>query len=162
MAKQFKKKVYVLIVSRFYPGTHPLKGQPTNFPELIINEGKRHTVRANYKLWAGRAIEVQAGRAVISLRFWTGRPYNSNQQEFAELSHIHVQKVHIYHIRRSDYIDNMTAGPRTYIFIDNSYKPLQHPFKFAANDGLTMPAFLGWFKKPVEDAALIHFTNFKY
>jgi hypothetical protein len=38
--KEQKKKTYVLIVSRFYPGTHPLKGQPTNFPELIITNGK--------------------------------------------------------------------------------------------------------------------------
>lgn len=162
MAKQPKLKTYIIIVSRFYPGTHPLKGQHTNFPELIISDDKGHTVRGNYALWKHRAEEVQAGKAVISLRFWTGLPYRSNQQEFLQLNYIDVQKVHIYHVRRSDYVQQVNTGPHTLIFVGDSIKPLQHPFKFAARDGLTMPAFLGWFKKPIENAAIIHFTKFLY
>lgn len=150
MKKEPKKKVYVIMVSRTYPATHPRKGQETGFPDLIISEDKRHTCRGNYALWYKRSLEVQAGRAVISLRYWSGKPYASKQVEFCVLHWIHVQKVHIY------------QGIRTKIFIEDSIKPLLRPELFAAHDGLSMADFNAWFKKPLEDGCIIHFTQFSY
>lgn len=161
MKKEPKKKVYVIMVSRTYPATHPRKGQETNFPPAIINEDKRHTCRGNYALWYKRSLEVQAGRAVISLRYWSGKPYASKQVEFCVLNWIHVQKVHVYQISRTQ-IPIFGESTHTQIFIENSLIPLKRPELFAAHDGLSMADFNAWFKNPVEDAAIIHFTQFTY
>lgn len=160
MAKQPKLKTYVLMVSQVFPAYHPRKGQETGFPLAIATDDKQHTVRVNYAAWKRKSDDINTGKAILSIRLWTGLPYRSKQHELMQLNHIDVQKVHIYNIPR---IDEWLAGNyHTYIFIDNSIQPLRWPFKFAARDGLTMQDFLGWFKKPVENAALIHFTNFKY
>lgn len=157
------KKVYVLMISRIFPAYHPRKGEETNFPEYIVDGKKEHTMRGNYKLWKYRADMINAGKAVLSIRTWTGKPYFSKQNEFCELSSITVQKAHIYQIP-------MLIGSHEYeskskhslIFIENSVTPLRHPFKFAYRDGLSLPDLQAWFKKPAEDMALIHFGNFKY
>lgn len=100
-------KTYVLTVSRHFPAKHPRRGESTFFPARIQNglgdshyiqspTSKIHTIRANYDLWKKRIDEVNAGEAVLSLRYWTGKPYNSKQQEFARLdknSGIGVQKL---------------------------------------------------------------------
>lgn len=110
-----KIKRYRLGVSRYFPKTHPRKGEPTYFVEKIyqglgllmpckphcysetICNGKHclidsmnlndkiHTIRANYPLWEKRMKEVQAGMAVIELFYWSGKPYNSPQVVFATL-----------------------------------------------------------------------------
>lgn len=167
MKKEPKKKVYVIMVSRTFPAMHPRKGQETNFPAAIINEDKRHTCRSNYVLWYKRSLEVQAGRAVISLRYWSGKPYASKQVEFCVLHWIHVQKVHVYQIPKTYGIPSIcevfyTTATHTKIFIENSIIPLKRPELFASHDGLSMADFNAWFKKPVEDAAIIHFTQFTY
>lgn len=151
------------MVSRTFPATHPRKGDDTNFVDQILKEDKRHTCRGNYALWYKRSLEVQAGRAIISLRYWSGKPYASKQVEFCILNWIHVQKVHVYQIKRSDEIYRLIYGKtKTEIFIEDSLKPLRNPFIFAAHDGLSIQDFNAWFKKPVEDAAIIHFTQFAY
>jgi len=163
MKKEPKKKVYVIIVSRTFPVSHPRKGEETGFPDAIVTEDKRHTCRGNYALWAKRAAEVQAGRAVISLRYWVGKPYASKQVEFCVLNWIHVQKVHVYQIRRSDMVDIKDIyHVKTEIFIEDSIKPFRRPELFAAHDGLSMVDFNAWSKKPLEDCCIIHFTQFSY
>lgn len=167
MKKQPKKKVYVIMVSRTYPATHPRKGQETNFPAAIISEDKRHTCRGNYALWYKKSLEVQAGRAVISLRYWSGKPYASKQVEFCVLYWIHVQKVHVYQIpnlicENGGVPVALINSNHTLIFIEDSIIPLKRPELFAAHDGLSMADFNAWFKKPVEDAAILHFTQFSY
>src|ERR1035437_4937366 len=104
--KTKKIKTYVIMVSRTFPTYHPRKGKPTCFIEkiqlafnmlielsgdLVIDlDPKIHTFRGNLKLWEKRVKEVQAGRAIISLRYWSGSPYNyqrdaSKPIEFAQL-----------------------------------------------------------------------------
>lgn len=46
---------------------------------------KLHTIRSNYKLWSKRIAEVEQGKAILSLRYWEGKPYNSKQVEFCQL-----------------------------------------------------------------------------
>lgn len=157
MAKPKKLITYVLTVSRQYPASHPRAGQETGFVDAILFGDKEHTCRGNYAFWAKRAAKIQAGEAVLSLRYWSGKPRKSKQVEFAKLYYISVQKVHVYQVKRSRGND-----VNTLIFIDNRITPLQWPFKFARRDGLTPADFNAWFKKPVEDAACIHFTDFRY
>lgn len=158
MKRQDGKKVYVLMVSRTFPAYHPRKGEETGFPDKIIAEIKRRTIRGNYKLWKYRADEVKAGRAVISLRYWLGKPYNSKQVEFAELSDITVQRCHIYQIKASKPL----TFDRTLIFLDDNITPIRRPFMLANSDGLSMADFCAWFKKPCEDMALINFGHFTF
>jgi len=161
MAKQIKlikKKCFVLMVARKFPATHPNKGTPTLFPDKINTGNKRHTVRENYALWVARAEVVNAGLGYVSLRYWSGKPYASEQIEFGRLYYIHVQKVHIYPLETNKRYFNR----RYNIFVDTKIVPLKWPFLFAAHDGLSYADFKGWFKKPLEDAALIQFTQFKY
>lgn len=74
-------KTYVLTVSEKFPKTHPKSGQPTNFPLSIKHYDKIHTIRGNYDLWAKRFEKINAGEAVLSVRVWEGKPYNSKQRE---------------------------------------------------------------------------------
>lgn len=76
-----KKKTYVLMLSEFFPKTHNKAGMPTEFKEKVLNKKKIHTIRANFPLWEKRIKEVQEGRAVLSIRQWTGEPYRSKQVE---------------------------------------------------------------------------------
>lgn len=166
MSKPKRKIVYVLTVLRYFPGTHPRKGQETGFPDKIISGDKQHTVLGNYALWKKRADKINAGLAVLSIRFWTGKPYASKQYAFCELSTINVQKVHVYQIARTHYDSCMALSgilpTKTDILIEDRLIPLKHPFKFAAHDGLSLQDFNAWFKKPGEDMACIHFKNFAY
>ena len=76
-----EKKIYVLTVSEFFPKNHPKEGLPTGFINAISSYKKIHTIRANYELWAKRAEKINKGEAVLSVRYWTGKPYNSKQRE---------------------------------------------------------------------------------
>lgn len=53
-------KTYVITLSKVFPATHPLKGEPTGFREAF-RKNKLHTIRANYPLWKKRIAEVQRG-----------------------------------------------------------------------------------------------------
>lgn len=73
------KKTYVLMLSQSFPTKHPRSGNPTGFRKKFLSGEKRHTIRANFPLWAKRIHEVQQGEAVISVRQWEARPYFSRQ-----------------------------------------------------------------------------------
>jgi hypothetical protein len=158
-------KTYVLLISRYFPATHPRKGEPTFFHAKIwkglcdnsyyFQPMKIHTIRANYDLWKKRIDEVNAGEAVLSLRYWTDNPYNSKQKEFARLgkdSGIGVQK--ICFPKNSDPV----------VYDDFGYLCKVGKTILAKNDGLSFDDFEAWFKgydlsKPM---AIIHFTDFRY
>jgi hypothetical protein len=99
--------------------------------------------------------EVQEGRAVIELFYWSGKPYNSPQVVFATLdkdSGCGVQRLGFSNNR----IDCLSTD-----------KP--HPVglsveNLAKNDGLSLEDFKEWFKgyDLSEPMAIIHFTNFRY
>lgn len=145
-------KTYVLTLSKVFPRTHIHEGEPTEFREKFLKKEKIHTIRANYKLWRKRIKEVQAGRAVLSVRQWTGKPYASPQKEIAKLAAedgVGVQKL--------EFIENKIFFPKVgFVLISDSLLSLR--------GGLTLDDWREWFKgydlsKPM---AIVHFTKFRY
>ncbi len=147
-------KTYVLTLSKVFPKTHKRAGEPTDF-ELLFKDNnyfdKIHTIRANYPLWKQRISEIQAGRAVLSVRQWTGKPYRSKQFEIGKLTAkdgVGVQMLKMIDLFRPAII--------------NGHK-VELPV-LAANDGLSFNDWYEWFKgydlkKPL---AIIHFSEFRY
>jgi hypothetical protein len=175
-----KKKVYVLMISRVFPATHPRRGEDTYFREKILagqgfgptdfqgdtwpaketDEKKITTLRENYDHWARRAEKINRGEAVLSLRQWTGSPYNykrdgSKPIEFLRLEKIQVQRVAVGHfpIEYKGHGTNFIA-----VSIDEKMVSID---EVAKNDGLTVDDFCKWFKKDMV-GVIIHFTDFKY
>lgn len=148
-------KTYVLTVSKVFPKTHKRAGQDTGFVneiELLFTElnSKRHTLRANYELWVKRAKEINEGRAILSIRYWSGKPYNSKQVEIRQLNKIGVQQAILTK-------ELMNANC---IIINDRFTEIM---TVAKNDGLSVTDFKEWFKKyPSKPMAAIHFTDFRY
>lgn len=158
-----KLKTYVITVSRYFPQYHPCKGEETGFVKKILAGEKIHTIRGNIELWEKRIEQVQKGKAVLSLRYWSGKPYNSPQVEFkilAAADNVGVQQVYI----------NLDI-PSIPSFYMSEYKsrdidgfPLVG--RIPENDGLSIDDFSQWFLKGGYDLtkpmAIIHFANFRY
>lgn len=146
-------KTYYLMLSVVFPKAHPRAGQPTSFISKVFSQEKRHTIRDNYQLWKKRIDEVNQGKAVLDLRHWEHKPYNSPQHTFKTLKQgeVSIQK-----------LEFTTNG----IYIDER-KPISNPVNIetlAANDGLSLTDFNEWFKnadlsKPM---AAIQLTEFRY
>ena len=171
-------KTYVLTVSRVFPSTHKRKGERTNFVCKILHtinfnesgvdlyricsnecetscfrrliDPKLHTIRANYELWAKRIEQVQKGEAILSIRYWSGKPYNSKQVEICQLD------------------KDSGIGVQQCCFDENGadifYGSRPDFNTLAKNDSLSLEDFKEWFKgydlsKPM---AIIHFTKFRY
>lgn len=162
-------KTYVLTVSRYFPKTHKKSGQETYFVDKIqasINDvrqfrNKIHTIRANYELWAKRISEVQKGDAILSVRYWSGKPYNSKQIEICQLdknSGIGIQAL----IFPEKNINNATVCGNDFPK-PTWYKGLTC-IELSKNDGLSLDDFKEWFKKYnlSNPMAIIHFTSFRY
>ena len=76
---------YIMIAKQF-PAYHPKAGQPTGFRDSILTGRKIHTLR-----------ETAGGKVTgdtVSLREWAGRPYASQQIEFARCR-VRVQEIGI-------------------------------------------------------------------
>lgn len=161
-----KIKTYVITLSKVFPKSHTKDGRNTFFKEAITNgiEGdhekyeyqhfKIHTVRHNYELWKRRIDEVNAGKAIISIRQWTGKPYRSKQTEIRQLNKAGIQK-----LRSMD--DNFAYS------VSDKGNILPIPLVLLSiNDGLELPDFKEWFKgsnpTPDKPMAIIYFTDFKY
>lgn len=144
-------KTYVITLSEKFPTTHTRKGQETDFRRLFLNGNKIHTIRANFPLWEKRIAQIQKGEAVLSVRQWTGKPYQSKQVEIARLKDedgIGIQELRLTDLSRPTTIN----GQRIEL-------PL-----LAQNDGLSFNDWFNWFigydlSKPL---AIIHFTKFRY
>lgn len=172
-----KLKVFPLMISKQFMADHPRKGEPTNFREKILRncigavhphmifspfklnpndfpDPKITTIRTNYVYWARVAEEVNSGRGVLSLRQWTGSPYNykrdgSKPVEFLRLEKMGVQKL-MFDRHLGLFIDDV-----------DSDTPIS---TIAKNDGLNWDDFKSWFKKLDYDEpyVIIHFTDFRY
>ena len=153
-------KTYVITLSQLFPVTHKRAGEQTGFKEKFFygidkerDDGKIHTIRANYELWEKRFKEIAEGRACLSVRQWSGKPYCSKQVEIARLTKddgIGIQQLIFYH------------GSIEHPIIRGGCEPLLS--ELAYNDGLSVEDWNEWFKdynlsKPL---AIIHFTNFRY
>lgn len=148
-------KTYVLTLSKAFPATHPLRGEPTGFREAF-RKTKLHTIRANYRLWKKRIADVQRGEAVLSVRQWSGRPYRSKQVTIATLTAedgVGLQQL----------TDIDTNAYCFYPCVRIDKRDIDKVL-VAKNDGLSLDDWREWFKnydlsKPL---AIIHFTKFRY
>ena len=163
------------MLSRNFPAKHPRHGEHTNFDTKLLNAVwsaqnmsiglpqygmKLHTIRANYELWSKRFEQIEAGNAVLSIRYWTGKPYHSKQTEICKLTRedgIGIQKMEFLAFQEGYRKD---AG----IWIAGNVFPIDEREQIAINDGLTLQDWEAWFKscdlsKPL---AIIHFTKFRY
>ena len=151
-------KTFVLTVSRRFPVTHKRKVELTFFADKLYFGQKIHTIRANYNLWFKRIEQVQKGEAILSIRYWSGKPYNSKQFEIRQLdkdSGIGVQRIEFYE-------DKDGVPSIKYPLINNHAEP---DIKVIAdNDGLSFEDFKEWFKgyDLSEPMAILHFTKFRY
>jgi hypothetical protein len=164
-------KTFVLTVSKEFPKTHKRAGESTGFLEKLacslfcpgdcsichINSEafkKIHTIRSNYELWANRIEQIQKGEAILSIRYWSGKPYNSPQVKIHELDK--DSGIGVQHLKIED--DGFIV-----------YEPFNHLSnvgieRISKNDGLSVNDFKEWFKnydlsKPM---AIIHFTPMRY
>ena len=173
-------KTYVITLSKYFLANHKRAGEETHFKEKFLlgqscpdcaspqdlsginisdcnscvracSFPKLHTIRANYPLWEKRIKEVQEGRAVLSIRQWTGKPYRSKQVEIATLtagSGVGIQLMEL----TNDFAECIIGD------YHHSYVTV------AKNDGLHPADWIEWFSaydlsKPM---AIIHFTKFRY
>lgn len=155
-----KLKTYVLMLAHSFPVHHYQKGESTQFYGKALAGTKIHTVRINAKNWAYKIDEVNAGRAIISVRQWSGKPYEKGSDQI-ELFQMHKCGYEL--IEKSD-----TMG----IYVVNnfpSYQFVEYQEGFGIgliprNDGLTVDEFNSWFAKTDtrEYLIIIHFTDFRY
>jgi len=156
-------KIFILIVSKTFPKTHKRAGESTGFVDNISKlftpaNTKIHTIRANIDLWSKRAKEINDGRAFLSIRYWSGKPYNSEQVEICKLRHIGIQKFNVL-----EYEDNEGIERACYC-VDDMAKQTLLTSTLAKNDGLSLEDFREWFKDYdlSNSMAIIHFTEFRY
>lgn len=150
--KDKKIKTFVLTVSARFPKTHARSGDDTRFvyniSKLSTNDSEKiHTIRSNYELWKSRAEKINSGEAILSIRYWSGKPYNSKQIEITQLSRITVEKL---------------EDPANFVFAPIEGKNVDWEL-VAKNDGLSFEDFCEWFKvRSSKPMAIIQFTDFKY
>lgn len=148
------KKV-IITLCRVFPVIHSKAGELTHFEAKLKNGEKRHTIRYNAKnVWNGRYKDIVSGKKYLSIREWTGRPYNSEQREIAQLSKIGLQNITMTYSSDDAYPE---------IWIDNKKVSIH---EVAKNDGLSVEDFVEWFfgnnKENVFEGVVIHFTSFRY
>lgn len=149
-----KLKTYVLMLAHSFPAHHYKKGDATQFHGKCLAGVKIHTIRINAKNWARKIDEVNAGHAIISVRQWSGKPYEkgSSQPELFQMT-----KCGYEYVRKNNY------G----FIVENPYENRIEMVSYediSKNDGLTMDEFTWWFKKidTKESLIIIHFTDFRY
>lgn len=153
-----KQKIHVIIISRTFPKTHKRKGELTGFVENVGLD-KLHTIRGNYKYWKKKIDEVNKGEAILSLRYWSGKPYNSSQIEvyqFTKDSGIGYERL----LFEEKNINN----PLIYNDLSIADFMRLNLRELATNDHLTQVDFLDWFKSYdlSKEMVIIHFTKFRY
>ena len=143
---------YVITLSRNFLAYHKRAGEETHFKEKFLSGEKLHTIRANYPLWEKRIKDVQEGRAALSIRQWTGKPYRGEQVEIATLT-----AENGVGLQRLEFTDCRLRFPYT----DSEWTSM---VSLAKNDGLSLNDWVDWFGgyDLSEPMAIIHFTKFRY
>lgn len=147
-------KCYVITVSNFFPKGHISECIETLFEVQILNGNKKHTIRTNVEFWKKRIQNVMEGKAYISIRRWSGKPYRSKQVEIKKLfKHDGVG------------FEVIEKAKETEMF--NINEKVKYGFslkEIAKNDGLEPHDFKDWFKdwKKPEKKIIIHLTKYRY
>lgn len=167
-------KTFVLIVSKQFPAKHKRRGQFTFFVDQILSaldkseypddnfipraNKKIHTMRSNYELWKKRIELIQAGKALLSIRYWSGSPYNYKRDGSKQVEVIKLTKssgIGIQKIELDPFGLNFKIDDREWDF--------ENGHLLAQNDGLLVEDLKEWFKDyDLRPMALIHFTKFRY
>lgn len=179
-------KTYVLTLSQKFPAKHPRKGEPTGFADKIqealnyvkyhgiygmqpTERAKIHTMRTNWSLWSKRFRKIYEGKACLSLRVWSDKPYYSNQIEIARLTKedgIGIQPAYIeeMHFLGTGEIEVSLRIVGGYDYRHTKDDPVIDGRIIAMNDGLVLRDWLPFFKghNLMEPIAIIHFTKFRY
>lgn len=152
-----EKKIQQLTFSLVFPPKHSKVGQPTGFAEKLKEGSKIHTIRSDKKGWWRKAEEsINKGEKYLSLRQWSGRPYNSKQIILGERHRISLQSI------------TMTCGSEDELpkaWVDGKPVPVE---LLAKNDGLSVEDFVEWFfgtklyTGNVFEGVVIHLTDFRY
>jgi hypothetical protein len=152
-----KIKTYVITLSKRFPSYHPRKGQPTEFGPKVYHLDKRHTIRGNYAFWKPRIDSINRGEAILSVREWIDKPYYSKQKELAVFGagEVGIQKCDV---KIATVLDSQCAA----IKVNGIDCSIERCKEIAKNDGLSQKDFINWFKKPIVDGGIIHFTDLRY
>lgn len=150
-----EKKKVILTLCRIFPVTHSNAGEPTGFEGKLKSGDKIHTIRYNAKgVWDERYRGISSGTKYLSVREWTGRPYNSEQRELFRFDKIGLQHVTMTYSSEDSF-------PQ--VWIDGKQVSIQ---EVAKHDGLTVEEFVEWFfgnsKENTFEGVVIHFTDFRY
>lgn len=158
------------MLSERFPATHPLHGEPTDFKHKFIRaiacrrmsseDLKLHTIRANPWLWVRRFEQINAGKACLSVRMWSGKPYASKQVELWRLTKADGIGMQVL------YLPSGQDGSFCYVLngIHSLETKAVDPEMVANHDGLSLKDWQSWFQgnNTSEPLAIIHFTNFRY
>ena len=151
-----KRKVIITFSKNFPPG-HTKVGEPTGFSDKLKAGSKIHTIRADQKGWWDKCAEaINSGRKYLSIREWSGRPYNSTQTILGERDKIGLQKITMTYSSEDEL-------PQAWV--DGKKVPVE---QLAKNDGLTVEDFVEWFfstplyKRNTFEGKIIHLTDFRY
>lgn len=153
-------KTYVITLSKKFPGYHHRKGDQTYFESGIVMKRKKHTIRGNYAYWKKRIDAINRGEAILSVRQWIDKPYKQPGQieiYVLKAGEVGIQKCNV------EILKDPEAGE--YASIDINKMPLFPNWSWqnvAQNDGLSPDDFIAWFKEPIIDGCIIHFTDLTY
>lgn len=145
--KKRKLKKVVLMVSQNFMADHKRKGDPTNFVQSIQDKVKIHTLRFDEKgHWEKSFKKIEEGKAFLSIKIWTGKPYYSTPKE-------------IFRLYKEDGIGLQKIG-----YMDDEFCSFDKSELVAENDGLSPDDFNEWFKKVKigQRLVILHFTGFRY
>jgi len=182
LKKQPKIKTHVLWVSPRFPHDHPRAGEATYFVDKIaialslalINENadnfsaKLHTCRADsknsknkkgaYEEWKRKIDEVNAGKAILSLRMWSGSPYNSKHDGSQPVEIAQFNKDSGIGVQKLEFTEGCICS---FCSIDGRETKIVN---VAINDGLSWSSFKAWFRKAdlSKPIAIIQLTKFRY
>ena len=151
-----KKKVIITFCKKF-PASHSRAGELTGFEPKIKNGKKIHTIRADKKgTWKKNVRDINSGKKYLSMREWTGRPYNSEQREYGQRERIGLQSITMTY-------NSEDALPQAWV--DGKKVPVE---TLAKTDGLSTQDFVEWFfgtklySENVFEGKIIHITDFRY
>ncbi len=157
MAQKVQKRKVIITFSKNFPPGHPRHGELTGFEGKLAAGTKIHTIRADAKgWWVKNAEAINSGRKYLSLREWTGRPYNSEQRTLFVLERIGLQSITMTY---------SSTDELPQAWVDGKKIPVE---QLAKNDGLSVEDFVAWFfgtplyNGNTFEGKIIHLTDFRY
>lgn len=169
--------IAVITLSKKFFGTHPKAGEPTDFRRKSLEREKIHTCRVNFEYWRDKIDKIKNVGGVLSLRQWSGKPYNSEQELVVDIP---IEEVGVQQLKMMLSVNPDGSGKSVYVDKISRYitarvddKPVDMAV-LAKNDGLEMADYIDWFlpafkskskeqpKISLRTFTVIQFTSFRY